>query len=56
MLGGYAINNHAERARFLGADITAIDADDAVQKGNNFVGSTVTQRLQPFRNRLVDAG
>ncbi len=56
MLGGHAILNHAERARFLGADITAIDADDAVQKGNNFVGSTLTQRLQPFTDRLVDAG
>jgi len=56
MLGGRAILNHIERARFLGADITAIDADDAVLKGNHFVGSTVTQRLQPFTGRLVDAG
>jgi methanogenic corrinoid protein MtbC1 len=56
MLGGYAINCHPERSRFLGADCVAEDAGKAVQLANNFVETAVTERFCQFITTPSDAG
>jgi methylmalonyl-CoA mutase cobalamin-binding subunit len=56
MLGGYAVVNHAERNRFLGADAIAYDARDALRQAEVFVETTVTGRLSQSKTQLVDAG
>ncbi len=55
MVGGYAVVNHAERTRFLGADATASDARDALAQANQYMETGVTGGLQAFKTRLVDA-
>jgi len=56
MLGGHAITNNPERARFLGADGTAATAQEAVLLANNFIEATVTDGLHQSMTRLVDVG
>ncbi len=52
MVGGPAILNHCERTRFLGADATAPNAQEALAQANSFVEHAVTE----LEARLVDAG
>lgn len=56
MIGGHAISNNIERARFLGADATALSAHDALLQANNFIAATVTDGLHQSMTRLVDVG
>jgi len=56
LLGGHAIVENPERARFLGADATAADAAGALAHANNYVEATVTERLHQSKTRLVDIG
>jgi methanogenic corrinoid protein MtbC1 len=56
MLGGYAITEHAERAMFLGADTTAVNARSALAEANIYVENTVTNGLRQSKTRLVDIG
>jgi methanogenic corrinoid protein MtbC1 len=56
MLGGYAINCHPERSRFLGADCVAETAGKAVQLANNFMETAVTERFCQFITTPSDAG
>jgi len=54
MLGGYAINNNAERTRFLGADGTATDAGEALKKANIFMDTTVTRQFCQYKTSIGD--
>jgi len=56
MLGGYAIGDHAERARFLGADATAASAEDALLQANSFVAAARSARLPAYAAKRADAG
>jgi methanogenic corrinoid protein MtbC1 len=56
MLGGYAINCHPERTRFLGADCVAENAGKAVHLANNFMETAVTERFCQFITKPIDAG
>jgi methanogenic corrinoid protein MtbC1 len=60
LLGGRAVTENKERARFLGADATAPDAAGALAHANFFLESTVTERvterLHRSKTRLVDIG
>jgi len=56
MLGGRAFSEFAERARFLGADATAKDAQEALANANLYVKATVTEGLHQSMARLVDIG
>jgi methanogenic corrinoid protein MtbC1 len=53
MLGGYAINCHPERSRFLGADCVAETAGKAVQLANNFMETAVTEGFASLLRRQV---
>jgi len=56
VLGGRAVMEDMERARFLGADAIASDAQSALAHANYYVESTVTERLHRSKTRLVDIG
>ena len=56
MLGGYAVNCHPERARFLGADGVTADAVTAVQLANDYMETKVTDRFGQYTTKPIDAG
>jgi methylmalonyl-CoA mutase cobalamin-binding domain/chain len=54
MLGGRWVVEDIERARFLGADATAMDAASALAAAQDFMERTVTEGLHRAKTRLVD--
>jgi methanogenic corrinoid protein MtbC1 len=56
LLGGKAVMDDTERARFLGADATAVDAAGALAHANHYIETTVTECLHRSKTRLVDIG
>jgi methanogenic corrinoid protein MtbC1 len=55
LLGGYAVISHRERARFLGADSLAEDAEIALQMANSYMETTVTERICQSITKPSDA-
>jgi methanogenic corrinoid protein MtbC1 len=56
MVGGRAVICDPERARFLGADSVAEDAERAVNAANKYMETTVTERFRQFTTKPIDAG
>jgi methylmalonyl-CoA mutase cobalamin-binding subunit len=56
MLGGQAVMDDPERTRFLGADATARNAQQALSQANTYMETTVTGCLHQSKTRLVDMG
>jgi methanogenic corrinoid protein MtbC1 len=56
MLGGRWVSEDTERARFVGADATAVDAASALVIAQDFMERTVTEGLHQAKTRLVDKG
>jgi methylmalonyl-CoA mutase cobalamin-binding subunit len=54
MLGGRWVSEDMERARFVGADATAMDAAAALTIAQDFMERTVTEGLHQGKTRLVD--
>jgi methanogenic corrinoid protein MtbC1 len=56
MLGGRAVMDDPERTRFLGADATAMNAQEAISLAKVFMEGQVTGCLRQSKTRLVDMG
>ncbi len=56
MLGGRWVSEDPERARFVGADATAMNAAEALAGAQVFMERTVTECLRQSKTRLVDIG
>lgn len=56
LLGGYAISNNEERARFLGADATARTPEDALEQAEAYLDSVKTGKVTLADSKKFEAG